>query len=144
MNLKTDLLKLLIPKNKLGSLKLGEEDQLCVKFAQYLRELTLQHDFPYIWFHVPNQFAMERPLFGLKQSWMGRIAGIPDYIFLGKKSFAIEFKSSKGKLSLAQEVVQKWFADNEINFYVANSFEIAKDIIGNEWQSPKNNIYYKY
>lgn len=135
MTLKIDLLKLLIPKTKLGSLKLGEEDQVCIRFAQYLRELTLQHDFPYVWFHVPNQFAMERPLFGLKQSWMGRIAGIPDYIFLGEHNcFSIEFKSSKGKISSAQQLVQKWFAHKNINFYIAYNFEEAKKIIMNEWK----------
>lgn len=133
---KTDLLKLLIPKTKLGGFKLGYEDQLCVKFAQYLRELTIVDDFPFIWFHVPNQFAIERPIFGLKQSWMGRIAGIPDYVFLGKdKSFAIEFKSPKGRLSVPQQMVQKWFQQTQVNYHVAFSFEAARSIIQKEWKS---------
>lgn len=132
--LKTDLFRLLIPKKSLGTLKLYEEEALCIKFAQYLRELTLQHDFPFVWFHVPNQFATARPIFGLKLSWMGRIAGIPDYVFLGKKSFAIEFKSSKGKLSPAQKIVQQWFVHNHIDFYIVNSFESAQQIIEKEWK----------
>jgi len=133
MAIKTDLLRLLIPSKRLGSLKLGEEDAMCIKFSQYLRELTLTQDFPYIWFHVPNQFAIERPIFGLKQSWMGRISGIPDYVFLGKKSFAIEFKSLKGRLSPNQQIVKNWFEHNKVDFYIAYSFEAGKEIIKNEW-----------
>lgn len=130
MTLKTDLLKILVPKHKLGSLKLGEEDEICVKFAQYLRELTLEGYFPYVWFHVPNQFAQKSPLFGLKQSWMGRIAGIPDYIFLGDGDcFAIEFKSPKGKISADQKIVHKWFEHLHIHLYIVRSFEAAQKIV---------------
>jgi len=138
LSLKLDLLKLLIPSNKIGgALKLGGEDQLCVEFAQYLREQTLQKDFPYIWFHVPNQFAMNRPLFGLKQSWMGRISGIPDYIFIGKHSFMMEFKSGKGKLSPNQKIVQQWAEKVNIPLYVVNNLKEAQDIVTKEWSKIK-------
>lgn len=134
MDFKIDLFKILVPTKKLGALKLKEEDQMCIQFANYLRELTFNTDFPFVWFHVPNQFASQHPIFGLKQSWMGRIAGIPDYIFLGKNSFGIEFKSSRGKLSSSQEIVREWFENKQINFYIACSFNEAIDIINKEWR----------
>ena len=130
---KLDLFKLLIPAHKLG-VKLKSEDQLCVEFANYLRELSLEKNFPYVWFHVPNQFAINRPIFGLKQSWMGRIAGIPDYVFLGRNCFVMEFKASKGRLSPNQQIVLQWCDYVDVPHYVVKSMEEAKQIIGKEWE----------
>lgn len=130
---KLDLVKLLIPSHKLN-LKLKDEDALCVQFANYLREITLEKNFPFLWFHVPNQIAVNRPIFGLKQSWMGRIAGIPDYVFLGRNSFVMEFKSSKGRLSPSQQVVKTWCERLGLQFYVVKSMEEAKKIVLDEWE----------
>jgi hypothetical protein len=134
---KLDLIKLLIPSHKLGKLKLKTEDQLCVEFANYLREITLEKNFPFLWFHVPNQFAISRPIFGLKQSWMGRIAGIPDYVFLGQHSFVMEFKSTKGRLSTMQEIVRKWCELINVPYYIVKDINGAKEIIKKEWEKIK-------
>jgi hypothetical protein len=133
MDLKLDLIKLLIPSKNLGKLKLGEEDELCVQFAQHLRVLTLEKNFPFLWFHVPNQIASLHPVFGLKQTWMGRIAGIPDYVFLGKShSFVMEFKSVKGKMSPAQKIVQKWCEYLGISYHIIRCLKEAQNIINEE------------
>lgn len=137
MALKLDLLKLLIPIKKLGRIKLGYEDAMCVQFAQHLRELTFNDNLPYVWFHVPNQIGAYRPIFGLKQSWMGRIAGIPDYVFLGNRSFVIEFKSPKGKLSPAQKIVQEWCMKNSIDFHIAKTVSEAIQIVQDHITSDK-------
>lgn len=129
---KLDLMKLLLPSRKLGKLKLKDEDQLCVEFANFLREFTLEKNFPFLWFHVPNQIALNRPIFGLKQSWMGRISGIPDYVFLGKNSFVMEFKSSKGKLSSNQQIVKVWCQKLDLAHYVVKDMKEAKEIIEKE------------
>ena len=126
---KLDLMKILIPNKRLGKLQLKPEDELCVAFANYLRELTLEHDFPYLWFHVPNQIAVSRPIFGLKQSWMGRIAGIPDYVFLGPNNFVMEFKSSNGRLSTMQQIVKLWCEKLQVPHYVVKDLSDAKSII---------------
>lgn len=126
---KFDLLKILIPKSKLGSIKIGEEDKICIEFANYLRTVTLNEDFPYIWFHVPNQFGSYKAIFGLKQAWMGKIPGVPDFCFVGKdKSFFIEFKSKKGKQSKAQKIFQDWCTKNDIKVYICRTVEEAKNI----------------
>lgn len=135
---KLDLIKLLIPSHRLGKLKLKEEDSLCVEFANYLRELTLEKNFPFLWFHVPNQVAISRPIFGLKQSWMGRIAGIPDYVFLGQNSsFVMEFKSSKGKLSSNQETVAMWCNYLGVPHYVVKDIKEAQEILSKEIEKIK-------
>jgi hypothetical protein len=137
---KLDLIKLLIPSRKITNIKLKEEDAICVQFANYLREITLEKNFPFIWFHVPNQFAISRPIFGLKQSWMGRIAGIPDYVFLGHRSFVMEFKSKTGRLSAVQQIVQVWCEKANVPFYVARNFEEGKEFVNSEWQKLNLNL----
>lgn len=142
----TDLLKILFPTTPLGKIPLKEEDRECVNFANFLRELSLRKDngltFPYAWLHVPNQFALHAtfdgkkkiwktsPAFGKKQSWMGRIPGIPDYLFLnGINSFGIEFKSEKGKLSECQKICISWFESKGIHVYICRSSQEAQKVI---------------
>lgn len=62
------------------------ENALCVDMANYLRVRSLQEStFPYIWFHIPNQFAgTYKGRFGALLSWMGRISGVPDYVFISQ------------------------------------------------------------
>lgn len=125
----TELAKILIPKRNLY-VKLKEEDLMCVQFAAYVRQLSLENKLPYVWFHIPNQLSgTYKPIFGLKQSWMGRMSGIPDYCFMGEKSFFIEFKSKKGKLSPGQVIFEKWSKHCGVPFYMCKSFEEAKEII---------------
>ena len=132
-----ELLKILLPKRDLGHIRIGEEDRLSIEFANYLRQQSLEKDFPYIWFHVPNQIGSYRAIFGLKAGWMGRIAGVADYCFMGKdQSFFIEFKAAKGKQSPQQKIFETWCKDKDVQYYICRSFEEAKKII-NEKSSPQ-------
>lgn len=104
---------------------------MCIEFANYLRQITLRKDnsFPYVWFHVPNQFGSYKPVFGIKQGWMGRIPGVPDFCFIGDKSFFIEFKTPKGKTSKEQEIYIEWCKEFGIEVYICRSFEEGKEVI---------------
>jgi hypothetical protein len=130
-----DLLKILLPKKDLGHIRIGEEDRMCIQFSNYLRQLTLEDKFHYVWFHVPNQFGSYKPIFGLKQGWMGRIPGVPDFCFMGPKSFFIEFKTSKGKTSKEQDIFIEWCSSCRQSVYICRSFEEAKIIIDGECSS---------
>jgi hypothetical protein len=156
LNLKTRLLQIIVPKAKLGRIKIGEEDRICIEFANYLRQLTLENlpwgisefreihthgrpinevvivrrPFRYIWFHIPNQIGSYKPIHGLKQGWMGRHPGVPDFCFVGEEdSFFIEFKTSKGKLSEEQKIFQEWCDVDKVPYYVCRSFEEGKEIV---------------
>ncbi len=134
MSLPSNLTKILLPKRNLGAIKIGEEDRICIEFANYLRQLTFEGKLKYTWFHVPNQFGGYKALFGLKQGWMGRHPGVPDFCFIGEdghNSFFIEFKTQKGKLSESQKIYIDWCKDCGVPVYICMSFEEAKKIIEN-------------
>jgi len=107
---------------------LKAEQKICVAFSNYLRERTIKGDFPFIWFHVPNEFyrnsSKNSKLFGSICNAMGRISGVADYCFVGKKnSFFIEFKTEKGTLSPNQKFFQNWAKDQKINYFICRSLE---------------------
>jgi len=110
-DLNKQLMELLLPTRTLGASSLKPEQSICVEFANSMRKLTLEKSLSYIWFHIPNEFLPSSRVnysFELKQKHMGKISGVPDYCFLGKKdSFFIEFKAGKGKQSPNQKVFQE-------------------------------------
>lgn len=126
------LSKILIPSKNISSKVLKEEDGICVQFANFLREKSLESGstFPYVWFHIPNEFSQYNALYGLKQSWMGRIPGAPDFCFIGEEnSFFIEFKTAKGKQSPSQKIFQKWCEGNKVDYFLCRSAKEGEDII---------------
>lgn len=107
---------------------LKAEQKICVAFSNYLRERTIKGDFPFIWFHVPNEFyrnySKNSHLFGSICTAMGRISGVADYCFVGNKnSFFIEFKTEKGTLSPNQKFFQNWAKDKKINYFICRSVQ---------------------
>jgi hypothetical protein len=120
-----NLAKLLIPYKSLSYSLLKEEQKICVEFANHLRQLTLNGDFPYIWFHIANEFIPSQRInfsFDLKQKHMGKITGLPDYCFISAKdSFFIEFKTAKGKQTEHQKLFEEWCKDNDIRYYIFRS-----------------------
>lgn len=113
------------PKNIKG------ESAICVEIAWFLKDITLTGNFPYVWFHVPNQFLGKyNGLGGAILSFMGRICGIPDYAFLGKDGcFFIEVKTKKGTQSENQKIVQKWSESVGVPYYLCRSLEDVKSVI---------------
>lgn len=98
---------------------------MCVEFANHLRQLTLNDSFPYIWFHIANEFIPSARInfsFDLKQKHMGKITGLPDYCFISENdSFFIEFKTPKGRQTEHQKLFEEWCKDNNIRYYIFRS-----------------------
>jgi hypothetical protein len=115
---------------------LKEEQKICVEFSNYLREQTIKGNFPYIWFHIPNEFYKTKGkegmggLFGSILTAMGRISGAPDYCFIGKDhSFFIEFKSKSGRLFTAQKFFERWCKEKEVNYFLCRSAKEGIEIV---------------
>lgn len=132
-----ELLPLLLPDFKPPRGARGE-NLICLDIAMFLREQSLTNEkFPYVWFHVPNQFAgTYKGVFGAMLSWMGRIAGVPDYVFMGKgQCFFIEVKTASGSQSEHQKLFQKWCESKEVPYYVCRSLDDVRNVLN---ESKKN------
>lgn len=124
------LLPLILPNFKPPRGAKGE-NQICLDIASWLREQTLTKDFDYVWFHVPNQFSgTYKGVFGAMLSWMGRIAGVPDYVFMGKgQCFFVEVKTASGSQSEHQKLFQKWCESKEVPYYVCRSLDDVRCVL---------------
>jgi hypothetical protein len=124
---------LLLPNRPVSYDSLKEEQKICVEFANHMRQLTLAGNFPYIWFHVANEFipsTRKNFSFDLKQKHMGKISGIADYCIMGDKdSFLIEFKTGKGKQSDNQKVFEEWCNTKKVPYYICRSAKEGIDFV---------------
>lgn len=106
---------------------------MCVEFANDMRAMTIEGRLPYIWFHIANEFlpsARKNYSFELKQKHMGKIAGLPDYCFLGEKdSFFIEFKAGKGKQTEKQELFESWCAMAKVSYFLCRSATEGSELV---------------
>lgn len=103
--------------------KLGEETTTCVKFHQQLISYFLDGKVAGIWCHIPNEGKMSKA-YGYTQKKMGKIPGMPDYVFMWKDGSAcIEFKSKTGKLTDNQKQVEAWCKRLDVPYYVCRSYE---------------------
>jgi hypothetical protein len=123
---------ILIPRSQWiesDKIKLKEEDATAFEFVAFLREESLKDNLPFVWFYVPNEVSdYSRPIFQRKQSWKGRIPGVPDYCFVGKHSFFIEFKAEKNRkrpIGGNQAIFHKWAERNGIPTFVCFNAEEA-------------------
>jgi len=114
-------------------IQLGEEDAAGFEFAAFLREETLKDNLPFVWFYVPNEVGAYRPIFQRKQSWKGRIPGVPDYCFVGKHSIFIEFKAEKNRkrpIGGNQAIFHKWAERNDVPTFVCfNANEAIEKVV---------------
>lgn len=128
-----NLFSILIPPSNISYAHLKEEQKICVEFANEMRVLTLCGDFPYIWFHIPNEFlpsARVNYSFELKLKHMGKISGTPDYCFLSEKdSFFIEFKVPKGKLTENQMIFESWCIEHKVPYFICFSAQEGIELI---------------
>lgn len=111
--------------------KLEKENLLTFEIVNWLREQTLCTDFPFIWFHVANEFSGTiNKFFGARLRALGKLPGIPDLIFMAKdKCILIEIKFDKGKLSKNQVIFKEWAQSKEIPYFVVYSLNDVKEII---------------
>lgn len=127
------LFNILIPKGAFPRGAKGE-NLICLEIASYLREQSLEREFPFVWFHVPNQYCgTYKGVFGSLLSWMGRISGVPDYAFMGKKEcFFIEVKTEKGIQSQNQKIFQTWCESKKVSYHICKSCEEVKILLKNK------------
>lgn len=126
----SNLLKILLPAKNINFSHIKPEQKLCIDIANHLRKVTIEDNFSYVWFHVPNEFSSYNPVYGLKMGWMGRIAGVADFCFVGKdKSLFLEIKTGKVKQSPSQKIFKEWCDEKQVSYHLAYSFEEAIHII---------------
>ncbi len=133
----SNLASLLLPNKSISYASLKEEQKMCVEFANGLRQMTLEGKLPYVWFHISNEFLPSRQVnysFELKLKHMGKIAGVPDYCFVGKGGgFFIEFKSAKGRQTECQKKFEEWCKMMGINYYICRSAREGFDILAHRF-----------
>lgn len=115
---------------KLGAVKLGPEDCICIEFANRLRAWSLEGRMSCVWLHPANEVAGGTKLAALRYSIakaLGLISGAPDYVFLSSEgSFAIEMKAGKNGLSDNQKAFRTWCESQEIPYAVCRSADEAE------------------
>lgn len=128
-----NLTKLLLPHKQISYALLKEEQKMCIEFANHMRQLSLNGNFPYVWFHIANEFIPTSRVnfsFDLKQKHMGKITGLPDYCFMSANdNFFIEFKTAKGKQSENQKLFEEWCKANDIKYYLCRSSKDGIDLV---------------
>lgn len=110
--------------------KLGPEDAESYRFANLLREATLNGTLRAVWTHPANELAYAK---GGKQTAqagkaraLGLITGTSDYLFLtGQQSLALEFKSGTGRLTEGQSDFAKWCRDCGVPYFIVRSADAA-------------------
>lgn len=127
------LFSLIVPSQSISFNTLKAEQKVCVEFANALRALTLTDDLPFVWFHIPNEFlpsARKNYSFENKLKHMGKIAGIPDYCFVGAHiSFFIEFKTKGNTQSPKQKAFEQWCIDKDIPYYICHTAKEGLDVL---------------
>jgi hypothetical protein len=128
-----DLASLLLPAKSISYASLKDEQKMCVEFANEMRQLTLEGKLPYVWFHVANEFlpsARVNYSFESKLKHMGKMAGVPDYCFLGEDdSFFIEFKTGKGRQTPTQKIFEKWCTATSVEYFLCRSAREGIDVV---------------
>lgn len=134
MSTKNYLVPILLPRKEMIITK-GEAG-ICAEIASYLKVESIYGRLPFVWFHVANEWAgQNRPVYGAKQTTMGKIAGIPDYCFLGQSSgFFIEVKTPHraSQLSKEQKAVKQWCDDMCVPHYVCRSLQEVERVLNIE------------
>lgn len=109
---------------------LKPEEMICVRFASYMKEMSITGKCKHVWFHVSNEgSSKDKEVWGARQRNMGKFAGVADYVFLGEPCLALEIKNGKKKLQESQEVFKKWCEDMKLIYRVAGSYEEAVNIV---------------
>jgi len=97
-----------------------DEARLQGAAVQYLRAALPSRA---IVFAVPNGGSRDKRE-AARLKWQGVLAGVPDLlVILDGRTFGIEFKAPKGRLSKAQQDIADRFADNGIPWTVARSLD---------------------
>jgi hypothetical protein len=92
-----------------------------------LRNLSFEGKLSGVWFHVPNEFAINSPsdIVALrKRHGIGMMNGAPDFVFLkNTESLQVELKTQTGKLSESQKKWQAYSERKGVPYVVARSWD---------------------
>jgi hypothetical protein len=131
----SSFLSLLLPNlGKTPHIRFLPEEKECFEFWTWYVEQKVKRNIKGIGTHIAHQVANNKsPLFGQKLACMGKVRGMPDYIFIkNDKGLGLEFKVGRNKQSLHQGIVQLWFEEEAIPYYVIRSKEEAIDALQRE------------
>lgn len=131
----SELLHILLPSfGRTPHIRFLPEEKECFEFWTWYVEHKVKGKIKGIATHIAHQVANNKsPLFGQKLACMGKVKGMPDYIFMKRdKSLGLEFKVGKNKLSLSQGAVQMWFDQEGIPYYEVRSKEEAIEYLYRE------------
>jgi len=89
--------------------------------------MTLKNKCKAVWFHPCNEVSNNHQFaFGNLLKKLGKINGVPDYVFLWKDGSAgMEFKAPKGKLNESQQLFKEWCIDRNVNYFQVFTAEEA-------------------
>lgn len=105
----------------LGRLRLREEEQICVGFANTLRVATFAGKLTCLWLHLPNESKRSRAAGAILRA-MGLVPGAPDYLFArGDATYFLEFKTAKGKQNSNQTAFQRWCETVNVPYVLVRS-----------------------
>lgn len=110
--------------------KLQGEDLISYQLTSYLIEMTLTNKCQANWTKIAHEMPKGSLLFGKRLRNMGKLAGVPDFVFTWKENHLwLELKKPKGKMSPEQKFFQKWCKETESNHAIAYSLEEAITIL---------------
>lgn len=102
---------------------LGEEEKLCIEFADQLRAFTIERRLKGIWTHLANE-GKRGILVAMIAKAMGMISGATDYVFLWEDGCGvIEFKTKKGRLSPNQVNFKAWCEMYNVRYALCRSVD---------------------
>lgn len=118
------------PKNVNKRTDCGE-NKLSIQLANYLREMTLTGKCKAVWTKIAHETNSNSIPYGNLMRNMGKLAGVPDYIFTwDEKCLWLELKNGKkNKLSKDQEFFREWCKSTNTDWAIAYSLMEALDII---------------
>lgn len=127
----------LMPRPRLGAVKLGPEDRIGIEFANRLRAWTLEGRLTAVWSHVGNEVGGGR---GYKSviaytiaKALGLVTGMSDYFFIWPGGGALlELKAAAGRQTEAQRDVEAWCEFVGIPYRVCRSADEGEAIL-REW-----------
>lgn len=127
----------LMADKKVGGLKLGPEDRICIDFATRLRVAALEGRLRAIWCHVANEVGGGRgrssAIAYRVAKALGLIPGAADYFFMWEGGGGvIEFKSETGRQTENQKDFQAWCEYLNVDYRIARSADEGEAIL-KEW-----------
>lgn len=121
------------PKNANRRTDAGE-NLLSIQFASYLREMTLTDRCSCVWTKIAHETSGKSHAFGNLMRNMGKMAGVPDFIFTSKNiTLWLELKDGKSKkLSPDQEFFKKWCEGTGSKWAIAYTLHQAITVLEDE------------